>query len=130
MQDTRFATAAGRVAHRDELDQALRAWTATFGRDTLVAKLRAAGIAASPVQTIDEQWSDAHYAARAVKTRVEIPFYGGDDLFKAPWHFSDMTPVIEGSGPTMGQHNRAVFRDMLGLSETEFEELQEEGVIS
>jgi crotonobetainyl-CoA:carnitine CoA-transferase CaiB-like acyl-CoA transferase len=65
-----------------------------------------------------------------VKERVEIPYYGGDDLFKAPWHFSDMTPVIEGSGPTLGQHNKEVFCDMLGMSETEFAELQEEGVIA
>ena len=128
--DARLATAAGRLEHRDELDRALRAWTATFDRDTLVAKLRAAGIAASPVQTIHEQWNDAHYAARAVKNRVEIPYYGDDDLFKVPWHFSDMTPVIDRSGPTMGQHNREVFCGMLGLSETEFKELEEGGVIS
>ena len=129
-QDGRFATAAGRVANRDELDQTLRAWTATFARDALVAKLRAAGIAASPVQTIHEQWNDANYAARAVKQRVAIPYYGDDDLFKVPWHFSDMTPVIDRSGPTLGQHNREVFCDMLGLSETEFKGLEESGVIS
>ena len=102
------------IAHRDELDQALRTWTATVPRDALVGKLRAAGIAASPVLTIHEQWNDANYAARAVKTRVEIPYYGDDDLFKAPWHFSDMTPVIDRSGPTMGQHNREVFCEHAG----------------
>lgn len=130
MQDARFATAVSRIAHRDDLDQTLRAWTARFARDSLVAKLRAAGIAASPVQTIHEQWNDAHYAARAVKKRVEIPFYGDDDLFKVPWHFSDMTPVIDRSGPALGQHNREVFCGMLGLSESEFKELEENGVIS
>ena len=108
----------------------LRAWTATFDRDALVEKLRAAGIAASPVQTIHEQWNDANYAARAVKKRVEIPYYGDDDLFKVPWHFSDMTPVIDRSGPTLGQHNREVFCDMLGLSDSDFAELTESGVIS
>ncbi|HTQ01641.1 MAG TPA: CoA transferase [Casimicrobiaceae bacterium] len=130
MDDARFASAEGRVARVDEIDAALRRWTATFPRDELVARLRSAGIASSPVSTIDEQWADANYAARAVKKRVQIPYYGEDDLFKAPWHFSDMSAVIDGSGPTLGQHNREVFCGMLGLSETEFAELAESGVIS
>jgi crotonobetainyl-CoA:carnitine CoA-transferase CaiB-like acyl-CoA transferase len=129
-QEARFANAAGRIAHRDALDRSLRTWTATFARDALVAKLRVAGIAASPVLTIHEQWTDAHFAARGVKRRVEIPYYGDEDLFKVPWHFSDMTPAIERSGPTLGQHNRDVFCGLLGLSEAEVAELTESGVIS
>jgi crotonobetainyl-CoA:carnitine CoA-transferase CaiB-like acyl-CoA transferase len=38
--------------------------------------------------------------------------------------------VIDRSGPTLGQHNRQVFRDMLGLSEAELAELTESGVIA
>jgi len=130
IRDERLATAAQRVARREEIDAALRGWTSTFPRDDLVARLRNAGIASSPVLTIDQQWSDAHYAARGVKTRVQIPYYGDEDLFKAPWRFSDMTPRIEGSGPTLGQHNREVFCDILGMSEAEVAELTERGVIA
>ena len=65
-----------------------------------------------------------------MKTRVEIPYYGDEDLFKAPWHFSDMAPVIDRSGPTLGQHNREVFCGILGMSEAEVAELTEQGVIS
>ena len=130
IRDPRFATAEQRVARRDEVDAALRAWTAQFARDDLVAQLRSAGIASSPVLTIDEQWNDAHYAARDVKTRVVLPYYGDEDLFKAPWHFSDMAPRIEAGGPTLGQHNREVFCGILGMSEAEVAELTEQGVIS
>ena len=130
IDDARFAHAAGRAAHRDEIDAALRKWTAQFARGEGVATLRAAGIASSPVLTIDEQWSDAHYAARAVKTRVPIPYYGDEDLFKAPWHIEGMAPVIDRSGPTLGQHNREVFCGILGMSETEVAELVQQGVIA
>ena len=128
--DTRFLTAALRVQHVDELDAVLRVWTAAYPRDELVARLRSAGIASSPVLTIQEQWNDANFAARAVKKRVELPYYGDEDLFKVPWRFSDMTPEIETSGPTLGQHNRLVFCEMLGLSDAEFTELEESGVIA
>ena len=130
INDTRFANTSGRVAHRDELDARLRAWTVQFTRDALVERLRSAGIASSPVLTIAEQWNDAHYAARAVKTRVPIPYYGDEDLFKAPWHIEGMAPVIDRSGPTLGQHNREVFCGILGMSETEVAELTEQGVIA
>ena len=130
IDDARFATAAGRIAHRDALDDALRHWTAQFERDGLVATLRACGIASSPVLTIAEQWSDSHYAARAVKARVSIPYYGDEDLFKAPWHIDGMAPVIDRSGPTLGQHNREVFCGILGMSEAEVAELTRQGVIA
>ena len=130
VEHARYATAAGRVAHRDELDAALRAWTVQFERDDLVATLRAAGIASSPVLTIAEQWSDAHYAARDVKTCVSLPYYGDEDLFKAPWHIEGMAPVIDRCGPTLGQHNLEVFCGILGMSEAEVAALTEQGVIS
>ena len=130
LRDQDLATAEQRVARRDELDATLRNWTSTLARDDLVARLRGTGIASSPVLTIDEQWNDANYAARDVKTRVQIPYYGDEDLFKAPWRFSDMAPRIEGSGPTLGQHNREVFCGILGMSEAEVAELTEQGVIA
>jgi crotonobetainyl-CoA:carnitine CoA-transferase CaiB-like acyl-CoA transferase len=130
LHDSRFATSASRAAHRDELDAKLRAWTATFARDDLVARLRAAGIASSPVLDIHEQWNDAHYAARGVKARVPIPYYGDEDLFKAPWRFSDFAPVIDRSGPTLGQHNHEVFCGLLGMTEAEVAQLTAEGVIA
>ena len=61
-------------------------------RDTLVAKLREAGIASSPVLSVQEQWQDPHYAARGIKSRVAISVYGDEDLFRAPWRFSDFSP--------------------------------------
>lgn len=128
--EERFATAAGRLAHVDDLDTQLAAWTAHHDRDALVATLRAAGVAASPVQSIHEVWTDPHFGARGLRHGVQIPWYGEEQLWRAPWSFSESTPLIDAPGPTTGQHNAQVFGDLLGLSGEEIATLVEAGVIA
>jgi formyl-CoA transferase len=113
-----------------DLDIALAAWTASQPRDALVSQLRTAGLAASPVLSIEEQWTDANYEARQVKKVVEIPVYGPEKVFSAPWRFSDFTPQIKQPGPAMGQHNDFVFGELLGLPSEEIAALKASGVIA
>ncbi len=129
-EDARLRTLDGRLASVDALDAAIARWTSKHERDALVARLRAAGIAASPVLTIEEQWRDAHFAAREVKQAINIPVYGKEDVFKAPWRFSDFAPQISACGPTTGQHNEQVFGELLGLTSDEIAELRQSGVIA
>jgi formyl-CoA transferase len=108
----------------------LAAWTARHERDGLVERLRRAGIPCSPVQSIDDLWTDAHYRERRMLQAVDLPALGPEDLFRAPWLLSDFTPEITGRGPLLGEHNEIVFKEMLGLSEGEFGRLQANGVMS
>ncbi len=128
--DARYAQAADRRAHAVKLDAALASWTITHARDALVAQLREAGIASSPVLSVEAQWRDPHFAAREIKHRVTIPGYGEEDLFCAPWRFSDFVPKIERCGPTTGEHNDYVFGELLGLPAAEIAELKASGVIA
>lgn len=129
-QDRRLASLEARLARGAELDAVIARWTATQPRDALVAKLRQAGIASSPVLSIQEQWRDPHFAARKIKHRVEIPVYGPEDLFAAPWRFSDFEPAIDRCGPLTGEHNDPVFGELLGLSAREITDLKQAGVIA
>lgn len=128
--DARFASLPGRLAGRDALDAALAAWTASQPRDRLVASLRAAGIAASPVLPVEEAWRRPGFVARGLVQRVALPFLGEETLLRAPWRFSDFEPVIRRCGPTPGEHNHAVLGGLLGLSADEIAALQAEGVVA
>ena len=129
-QDGRYQTVEGRLAHRDALDADIGRWTATQARDGVVGRLRAAGLASTPVLSVQEQWQDRHFSAREIKQPVEIPHFGSADMYKAPWRFSDFVPQIHASGPLMGQHNDMVFGDLLGLSALEIADLKQSGVIA
>ena len=128
--DARFDTNENRLAHAAALDTAIAHWTSAHPRDALVARLRAVGIASSPVLSVEELWRDPHFAARGIKQRVTIPVYGEEDLFRAPWRFSDFTPTIDRCGPLLGEHNDFVFGELLGLSAAEIAELKTAGVIA
>ena len=129
-QQARYVHTAGRVADAVTLDDALARWTVSQARDVLVTRLRQAGIAASPVLSVEEQWCDPHFAARAIKHRVNIPIYGDEDLFCAPWRFSDFAPRITRCGPGTGEHNDYVFGELLALPAEEIAELKSAGVIA
>ena len=129
-KDSRFTSVAQRLQHVDDLDAAIAEWTSRKPRDALVEKLRAAGIASSPVLSVEEQWRDPHYAARGIRHDVQIPVYGNEGLYAAPWKFSDFAPRIDRCAPRLGEHNQRVFGGMLGLSDEEIAELQQAGVIA
>ena len=128
--DKKFATMDGRLAYVAELDAAIACWTREQSRDALVGQLRSSGIASSPVLSVQEQWNDPQFAARGIKHPVEIPVYGQEDMFSAPWRFSDFKPQVDSPGPSMGQHNDYVFGEILGLPASEIASLKESGVIA
>ncbi|HYF18927.1 MAG TPA: CoA transferase, partial [Ramlibacter sp.] len=128
--DARYATAAGRLADAPALDAQIGRWTGPQDRDALVARLRAAGVPSSPVLPVEEQWHDPHLRARHMSTSVEIPYYGPEDLYRAPWRFSDAQPRITRSGPRLGEHNSFVFGELLQLPAAEIEALVADGVIA
>ncbi len=129
-RDARFSTLAGRQAHAQLLDADIARWTAGFARDDMVGRLRAAGIAATPVLSIEEQWAHPQFAARGLRHDIEIPVYGPAEVYSAPWRFSDFAPQVNASGPGTGQHNDLVFGEILGLSAAEIAALKASGVIS
>ena len=64
--DDRFATNAGRIAHRAALTEILSAATARFDRDGLLAAQAEAGVPAGPINRVDEALADPHIAARGL----------------------------------------------------------------
>lgn len=129
-REPRYSEAAGRIAHRESLDELLAAWTATHDRDRLVTELRAAGVPAAPVNDIDELWADRQIAARKMEDRVDLPGLGPEVLFRAPWNISGIDIAMGTRGPVVGEHNEHVLRGILGLSAEEYERLTANGVIS
>jgi crotonobetainyl-CoA:carnitine CoA-transferase CaiB-like acyl-CoA transferase len=68
--DERFASFAGRVAHREELDAVVAAWVAARDRDTVLAAFDQAEAAIGPVMDMADVAADPHYRARSVITDV------------------------------------------------------------
>jgi crotonobetainyl-CoA:carnitine CoA-transferase CaiB-like acyl-CoA transferase len=111
LDDERFATNAGRVAHREELVAILQNH---FGRRPAaewVARLERAGVPASQVRTLQEVFA----SPEGTSTLVDVPDALGGVLryVRNPMRFS-RTPITEPSPPPprLGQHTDDVLSEL------------------
>jgi benzylsuccinate CoA-transferase BbsF subunit len=127
--DRRFATAAGRNRHGDEIDDRIAAWTRTFDAHELMRRLQAAGVEAGAVQSFDDLLGDPQLAERNHFETLPHDLLG-DMLFERDAiRFGDGPPRLHSAGPNLGQHTRFILGDVLGLSADEIEALVERDVL-
>ncbi len=127
-EDPRFSTLAARKEHEDELDALIAGWTSRYPPEELVPRLQEAGIPAGIVQRPSDLFQDPQLAHRNVWRHLPHPVLEAFHYLAPPFILSDAPARVERS-PLLGEHNRLVFRELLGLSEAEVEQLQREGVI-
>ncbi|MCU1454826.1 MAG: putative CoA-transferase [Acidimicrobiales bacterium] len=75
--DERFASFAGRVEHRAEVDALVEDWCAARPLDQVLAEFEAAHAAAAPVYTMEDLAADPHVVARGTVADVGgVPMQG------------------------------------------------------
>jgi crotonobetainyl-CoA:carnitine CoA-transferase CaiB-like acyl-CoA transferase len=126
--EERWATLAGRVAARSEIDARVAAWTRTRTPDEAAATLQAAGVSAMAVQSADDHRADPHLAARGALVTVEHPEIGAERHIGNPICFSRTPSVTPSCAPLLGGDTEAVLTRVLALSAAEVAALVEEGV--
>ena len=128
--DARFATHLARGRHQQELDDLIAQWTSTRAIDEILALLDQAGVPAGRIYSARDIARDPHYAARGMIASVFDPQLGEEIRVQGIVPKLSATPgSIRASGPALGEHNREVYCDLLGLSEPELARLAAEGVV-
>ncbi len=128
-EDERFSDRYHRLLNQDELDELVGKWTANYTPYEVTEILQKSGVAAAPFMISKEQYCDPHFRERAIFLEVDHPKVGTETLYGIPWKFSETPGGIRGSGPTLGQDNEYVFKGLLGISQSDFDQLVEEKVI-
>ena len=128
--DARFANAAARKRHEDELDAIIEAWCADQDADEATRALHGLGCCAAPVAALGSVLEEPHpqLLARGFIAQVEHPEAGLDTLAIAPWRFSGRAIPPVRPSPTMGEHSFEVFHDELGVTRAEYDALVAAGV--
>lgn len=102
-----------------ELRRALQAWCATLDHNAAASRLQAAGIPAAPVMANWEIVTDNHLNSRGFFQPVRHAAAGTFQQPGFPWRFEATPASIQRAAPMFGEHNLAVFRDLLGLTSAE-----------
>ncbi|MGZ8347066.1 MAG: CaiB/BaiF CoA transferase family protein [Allosphingosinicella sp.] len=122
------ATLEDRHTHVAEIGAQLAKWTAGHDVHELADQLAALGIAAEAVQNGRDLCEDHELRASGHFHRIHHEKLGACDMPGPPLHFSDAA-IRVGAPPMLGEHNDAVFGDLLGLAPEEIERLTAEGVL-
>ncbi len=127
--DPRFLSNAERTAHRDEINGAIAAFAAAHELPEIMRRLEAADIPMTASYNVADLFADPHVAERGVFVEVEDPELGPLRVQGVVPKLSETPGSVRAPAPTLGQHNAAVYQDLLGLGADELERLRGRGVI-
>jgi len=103
--DPRFASNAGRVAHRDALISEIEAIMRTRTKGEWVDLMEEAGVPCAPIHSLPEVLAHPQTAA----TGMIQPVPGTDlELMGLPISFDGERPGVRSAAPALGQHNEEI----------------------
>jgi len=128
--DPRYSTHQVRGENCDELDARIAEWTRGFTAAELDVRLDKHGVVSGPIYSIEDIANDPHFQARDMIQR-----YQDDDLgdIAVPGFvpvLSETKSEIAWLGSSeVGAHNEEIYCGWLGMTQTELQELKNDGII-
>jgi crotonobetainyl-CoA:carnitine CoA-transferase CaiB-like acyl-CoA transferase len=91
--------------------------------------MRSAGLAVAPVLVVPRMYDDPQLVARGYYQELEHPRTGRRRYPGWPAQFSFLSQHHRRGAPTLGQHNREILTEDLGLTDAEVDALAHDGII-
>jgi len=129
-RDARFSTLAGRKSAAPTIDAGIGAWTRERGAAAAAALLQGAGVHAHAVNTMADLFSDPQLVARRHWSRQHHPVIGEHAYCGPAFELSETPGKVTSAAPLLGADNDKVFREILGLSDSEYAAMREAGAFA
>jgi CoA:oxalate CoA-transferase len=129
IEDPKFIDNRQRCIHEAELKPIIAAWTKEIGTMEMLGLLMKNGCPCSPIQHTGQMLDNPHGKARGLVAEVT---QSNGLTVKVPGvaiKIDGRILPVEGNAPDPGQHNAAVFGELLGFGEAEIAALREQGII-
>jgi len=126
--DARFRDNQDRMAHLDELEEALAPFFKQRSSADLLETFEEIGVPAGPVNDVLQMQADPQTRARNMVTMVEHEGEGKVETIGLPIKFSDTPGKVRTGAPLYGQHTRDVLREV-GFEDALIADLLTEGAI-
>jgi formyl-CoA transferase len=127
--DERYRTHGARGLRQRELDQLIGDWTCTQTRDALLALMETHGVPAGLIYRAPEMLADPHFQARQAIVETMHPDFGTLKMQNVAPRLSETPGGIRAASPAMGQHNDAIYLELLGIAPERYAKLRADGVI-
>lgn len=127
IRDAKFGSLLSRLENIEELDHLVEEWTINHQAEEVMYMMQTAGVAAGVVQSVRDLAQDPQLKHRQHSVLVDHPEVGFTP-YEAPGYRLSKTPYELRPAPCLGQHNEYVHKELLGISDEEYEQLLNEGV--
>ena len=128
-KDERFSDTLSRWKNQDDLDKLIEEWTLKWDHYEVMHTFQAAGIASGPVLSPAELLADPHLKERGffeTLTRAEV----GTHPYPGVYANLSKTPgSLRWPSPCLGEHNKYVLGELLGMSQEEIQSLVDDQII-
>lgn len=128
VSDADFSDPQRRLARAAEVDEVVAKWVSTKTLDEAMAVFDSAEVAAAPVYDITQLVADEQLAHRGVFAKIADDELGTMTVQSAVPKFSERPCRIDHLGPKLGQHNVDVYGELLGLTNSDIDDLHAAGV--
>lgn len=130
LTDPRFDTNIHRCENHAALKPEIEKWSIERTIAECVSLIDAAGVPVAPINMLADVVNDEHIAgAREMFIHMHHPVIGDMTVPGNPVKLLDTKPDISKCAPDLGQDNKAVYGEMLGLTEGDLETLKAHNVI-
>ncbi len=127
--DERFKSNPLRVENNASLKAIVESWLKDYTIDEAVDMLLAKGVPAGPINTIERVTKDPHIAvAREMFVEIEHPKAGKMKITGNQIKLSETPVQFDRPAPLLGQHNREVLSELLGIEGAQYDALEAQGV--
>lgn len=128
-KDERFGSSISRYQNHEELDKLIEEWTRKHSKYEVMHLLQAQGVAAGPVIDEKDAVHDPHMLERGFFEELRHAD-SGTHLYPGIIGKMSKTPNQLRLPPCrLGEHNEYVYKEIIGVSDEEYVELESEGHI-
>ncbi|MBF4695053.1 CaiB/BaiF CoA transferase family protein [Fusibacter ferrireducens] len=128
IEDDKYNTPEGRQCNREEINQIAEAWIKQHTADECLEKF-GSEIPCAKVYNVEDILKDPHFKARDAIVDVATENFGTLKMQNATPKMSATPGEIKWAGAPIGKFTDEILKERLGLSDSEVEVLQQEGVI-
>ena len=131
LEDSRFKTVETRLANFKQLMEIIKLWASTVPTvDELENRLAKHKLAMGRLRSVSEVAQTDWAKERNVFVEISDRGTGKVKLPNSPWIFSGSDTSTRGVAKYRGEDNAEVFSELLGLSETQIEDLYQRDILS
>jgi formyl-CoA transferase len=127
--DPRYDSHQSRGTNQKELDELIGRWTAGQTTRGILELMDRQGVPAGQIYRAPEMLEDPHFIAREAIVTVDHPEFGQLRMQNVAPRLSETPGGIRAPSPALGQHNDAIYLELLGMPRERYEQLKAAKVI-